>query len=141
MSKTTKRVGKPKGVTDKDVIVAQKKAEKEAAAAEEMNPLRQVYREGQTITLDASRFRSMINSLLYLQQENMMAVYKPDGSGEMIGFSEKINSEPLQKALEFVFEVHALEIEAGNTVDVDVLRQELVERQNQVAPTLEVAQD
>ena len=139
MSKTTKRVGKPKGVTDKDVIVAQKKAEKEAA--EEMNPLRQVYREGQTITLDASKFRSVMNSLLYLQQENMMAVYKPDGSGEMIGFSERINSEPLQKALEFVFEVHGLEIEAGNTVDVDVLRQELVEKQNEVAPTMEVAQD
>jgi len=139
MSKTTKRVGKPKGVTDKDVIVAQKKAEKEAA--EEMNPLRQVYREGQTITLDASKFRSVMNSLLYLQQENMMAVYKPDGSGEMIGFSERINSEPLQKALEFVFEVHGLEIEAGNTVDVDVLRQELVEKQNEVAPTMKVAQD
>ena len=193
----TKRVGKPNGVTDKDVIVAQKRAEKEKAAEQENNPLRQVYREGTMVTITkeqmtyavngirllrkenarignilnqenidaldnfvsytlmnnsssenytakATVFRDALNRLLYLQEENVSEVMSFDkGNVEGTGmFTYRlVDTTPLEVLVRTFFEVHTAEIAAGNTVDVDVLRAELVEKQNQVAPKLEVVQD
>lgn len=190
MTKASKRVGKPQGVTDKDVIVAQKKAEKEQKAAEENNPLKQVYRDDVMIKvpndkvktikdtilsfysnysksvekvateqvemlsqwgsslnyssdedsseLNAVLFRSILNYLLFIQRANMKVV-RSLNTHEPIGYVDIIDSTPLNELLDLLFELHLTEIEKGNTVHVDILRQELVEKQNEIAPKMEVS--
>lgn len=119
---STKRVGKPKGVTDKDVIVAQKRAEKEAD-----NPLKQVYREGIKVDMEGQTFRKLLNAALYIQQQNIVNNYVQDpktGEQQIVSYSYKIEPEAILELVQSLLVLHLDNIEKGNTVSVDVLREE-----------------
>jgi len=136
-----KRVGKPKGVTDKDVIVAQKKAEKEAAFQDENHPLKRYYSENTKVEISGILLRNLIDAILTIQDENTIKVYSTDGSGKVVGFGAKNNPEPINNVLEALLTVHLREIEAGNTVDMETIRKEVMAKQSQAAPKLEVVKD
>jgi hypothetical protein len=130
----TKRVGKAKGVTDANVIVAQKQAEKAAAQAEAYanNPLRQVYRDGVNVSMDGKVFRSLINAILFIQQDNMTPNYIQDpetGEEQVVSYSHKMGTEPIMELAQGLLSVHMAAIEAGDTVDIEVLRDEHLAQQ------------